>query len=123
MPGNTDSPTRKETFVNPFDMTFVWPLRLRDSGDGKDAGRESVKLALIDGGWEQIKGLVKRNGPPDEDGYAYAEMVYFHPFVQNFLYGRKESQPGGRVDATHFDLYRLSRLSGKRVDIEQDVVD
>src|ERR1017187_10341285 len=120
MPGNTDPHTRSEIFVDPFDMTFVWPLRLRDSGDGKEAGRARVKRALIDGGWEQIKDLVKRNGRPDEDGYAYAEMVYFHPFVQNFLYGRKDAQPGDHVDATHFDLYGLPHLSGKKLKIEQE---
>ena len=112
MPGNTDFHTRKEIFVDPFDMTFVWPLRLRDPGDGKEVGRETVKRALVDGGWEQVKDLVRRNGRPEEDGYAYAEMVYFHPFVQNFLYGRN----GARA---HFDLYYLPRLDGKKLEIEE----
>ncbi len=115
---DTHFATRKEIFVNPFDVTFVWPLRLRDCGDGK-AGRKGVKCALIENGWGQIKDLVKRNGRPDEDGYAYAEMVCFHPFVQNFLYGKKDSQPGDRVDTTHFDLYSLPRLTEKKLKIEQ----
>ena len=119
MTGNTEFPTRKTIFVDPFDVTFVWPLRLKGSGDGKEPGRESVKLALIAGDWKPIEDLVKRDGLPDENGYAYAEMVYFHPFVQNFLYGRKNSRPGGRADPTHFDLYRLPRLSGKKLKIEE----
>jgi hypothetical protein len=120
MAGNADSRARKEIFVDPFDVTFVWPLRLRDSGGEKEAGRDRVKRALIDDGWEQIKDLVRRNGRPDEDGYAYAEMVYFHPFVQNFLYGRKDPRRGSRVDATHFDLYCLPRLCGTKLKIEQE---
>jgi len=124
MPGDTDSPRKKEILVDPFDLTFVWPLRLRDSGGGKAVGRESVKRALLDNGWKQIEDLVRRTLPsnpdPKMDGYAYAEMVYFHPFVQSFLYGWKDSRPGGRVEATHFDLYCLPRLSGKKLEIEQE---
>jgi len=120
MAANTDPRTRRELFVDPFDVTFVWPLRLRGSGAGKEAGRERVKRALIDGGWEQVKDLVRRNGRPDEDGYAYAEMVYFHPFVQNFLYGREDARPGSRTDATHFDLYCLPRLSEEKLEIEEE---
>jgi hypothetical protein len=119
MPSDIDSARKKEILVDPFDLTFVWPLRLRDSGSGKEVGRERVKRALLDGQWGQVKNLVTRNGRADEAGYAYAEMVYFHPFVQNFLYGNTDEQPEGLAGVHHFDLYQMSRLSGKKLEIKE----
>src|SRR4051794_27342038 len=100
---NVDSGTSSEPLVAPFDLALVWPLRL-DSSSMATKVRQAVASALTGAGWIRIENLVRRAGRPEEDGFAYAEMASFHPFVQSFLYGKRNVSTHARPTAHHFDL-------------------
>ncbi len=59
------------------------------------------------GTWKAVPDLLKR-GITCEDREAYAELVYFHPFVQRFLYG----QPS---DPSPIRLFRRTDIVGAKV--------
>jgi hypothetical protein len=92
-------------------------MRLRASGNGKGKTvRERARRALESGPWIKVEDLVRRGSSRDEDGYSYAELAYFHPFVQEFLYGKAAAGQGGRHI---FDLYELPSTAARLVEIKQ----
>lgn len=84
----------RELPVSRFNMVFLWPLFV----EGPE-GEDSPPGARLDR-WED---WFKKGGPWSEapDDAPYAERVYFHPFVRDFLYGhvhdRKERKPLRRL--------------------------
>lgn len=58
-------------------------------------------------GWKPVDDRIRR-GRVDEDGYAYAEFAYFHPYVQELIYGEENtSHP--------FDLYQYQQNPAARL--------
>lgn len=84
--------------VADFRQIFHWPLSLRDPSDA----RRKIKDLRANLGAEWAERTAK------DDGIAYEEAVYFHDFVQDFLYTRAEDQ-----DARghwHFDRTDIADL-------------
>src|ERR1022692_385743 len=74
---------------------------------------EQARFALTkEGSWREVPDLVRRGSPPENDGFSYAELAYFHPFVQRFLYG-------GRYGSHVFDLYELPASAAKLIEITE----
>lgn len=88
--------------VDPFDLILVWPMRLHvpDGSSARDSIRARVTSA--DCKWEAVADRIRRGGPPNDDGFAFAEFAYFHPYVQRLLY--RDPEPS---QTSPFDLYRL----------------
>lgn len=87
--------------MNVFDLTLVWPFRLSKDGLKSDLP-ELAAQALEANGWSLIRDPLLRDGKPEHDGYAAAELAFFHPFIQRLLYG--ERTPRERP----FQLYRYA---------------
>jgi hypothetical protein len=71
-----------------FREILMWPLRL-EGGSASRSGITEAAAALLDksDAWHRHEDLYDRGDPAaDKDERNYAEFVYFHPFVQNFLY-------------------------------------
>jgi len=79
------------TEVKLFRQILFWPLRLIPSQD-KDPSREdfakTLQGQLTGSPWQKHEDLYDRGTASDEIT-RYAEFVYFHPFIRQFLYGRK----------------------------------
>ena len=104
--------------ADPFDLTLLWPIRLRASGGGKGkTAREVARAALAKSGpWILVADLVRRGESRDEDGFSYAELAYFHPFVREFLYGKNAACAGERHV---FDLHELPATSADSLEISE----
>jgi hypothetical protein len=89
---HSGAPLGESRTVFPFDLILVWPLRL-DSVPANGIG-----LHLERAGWTTVQDTLRRDGGPEHDGFAFAEMVTFHPFVRRLLFGKA----GERA----FQLYR-----------------
>lgn len=108
-----------EIAVKKYRHILIWPLLLR----GKPL--KDPKLPLVQrwanqfasGGWkphppERKKAGEKLVEPPvyqTSDGFGYEEIVYFHPFVRDFLYGDGKTKPKDRA------VHHLSFDKAKRV--------
>jgi len=98
--------------VKPLNLILVWPVRLQ-TADTTQSLRDRARTTLIKSGWSIVTDLVRRNAAPIDDGAAYAEFAYFHPYVQRFLYGDRESpipQP--------FELLEFSRKNASTLNIQ-----
>lgn len=78
--------------VSHFREILFWPLRLNVSGSGDSSNtfNEAVTLLRESGApWFPVDSYFRGEYEHDERlrESRYAEFVYFHPFVQNFLYG------------------------------------
>jgi hypothetical protein len=76
-----------EIEVKAFHHTLIWPLLMRGSSERQPGSGQSISRhvdALTSAGWKESVG--PSQVPPIED-YSYEEMVYFHPFVRDFLFG------------------------------------
>jgi len=97
------------TEVKLFHQILFWPLRLIPSHE-KDSSRENfaktLQGQLTGSPWQKHEDLYDRGTASDEIT-RYAEFVYFHPFIRQFLYGRKEEN--------HDSVLQLFR----RDDVEQ----
>jgi hypothetical protein len=104
--------------ADPFDLTLLWPIRLRVSGGGKGkTAREEARAAFAkSGSWIAVNDLVRRGESRDEDGFSYAELAYFHPFVREFLYGKGAVGEGGRHV---FDVHELPATSASSLEITE----
>lgn len=92
--------------VRLFREILIWPLALTTAGKEADKAVENAVLALErpGGPWERV------DDPGGGEGLcrdAYAEIVYFHPFVQSVLFtrSRPDRQPAVR-------RYRRSGVRG-----------
>ena len=79
-----------EIAVQAFHHTLLWPLIMRGphhrADDEEHDGESSIKpfLEAFDrAGWKERSGT---NNQVHED-FSYEEIVYFHPFVRDFLFG------------------------------------
>ena len=68
--------------------------------------KRSVRAALSLSRWTPKPDYLKRGAPDDDDGLAYAEFAYFHPFVQRLFYGEPPNGPP-------YDLYSRVLLPGQ----------
>jgi len=77
------------TEVKLFHQILFWPLRLiPPDGKGQDDFAKTVQAQLKGSEWHKHDDLYDRGTATDEIT-RYAEFVYFHPFIRQFLYGQK----------------------------------
>lgn len=96
--------------VRQLRQILFWSLAIEGDGTGND---EKLAQALEQEGWERLDDLIGRdlNAPA---GDPYAEAVYFHPFVQRFLYGEPQSTKGA-AGRPPLSLFHKTGVSGARV--------
>lgn len=101
--------------VRAFHHILFWPVIMRgparsDAEDGEDSSIEPFIKAFEAAGWKEEAG--QKNGVHED--YSYAEVVYFHPFVRDFLFG------DGKTTNDKRTLRRFARddLKSLRVKIE-----
>ncbi|WP_128292285.1 hypothetical protein [Afifella aestuarii] len=78
--------------VKQFRQIFFWPLTLADppvKRVGEDVAK--VRASLKDTAWKPADPWTVQ--PDNNFGGPYEEFVYFHDFVQRFLYDRREDGP------------------------------
>jgi hypothetical protein len=105
-----------EIAVNAFHHTFIWPLLMRgESGKPEEPGIDGHVKALGRANWNETipPGQVNPSLDPD---YTYEEVVYFHPFVRDFLFG------DGRTAGINRAIRRFRRkdVRGVHVVIKRD---
>jgi len=99
--------------VKKYRNILIWPLLLRGNpaGDGPPLARWSK--VFTDAGWEANHPTkVVQNGREVwrvPAGNPYEEVVYFHPFVRDFLYGDGTTEPKDRA------IHRLNHPKAKTV--------
>lgn len=96
-----------------FRTTLFWPLALDLSERDETAVADLVaeQAHAVGGPWTAVGDpLAHLGGPPEAVDDAYAEYVYFHDFVQYFLFRK---QPPG--EAPPFHLFRRDDIRGARV--------
>lgn len=91
--------------IKQFRQILFWPLEIRRGNDLPKPGDLEYFLKNC-GTWKAVPDLLKR-GITCEDREAYAELVYFHPFVQRFLYGQPPDLP--------IKLYQRPDIRGAKV--------
>ena len=103
-----------EIDVRAFHHTLVWPLIMRGPGSEHEpeASIDRFVSAFGDSGWKEIG---KDSSRVDKD-YTYEEVVYFHPFVRDFLFGDGVQKPEKRA-RRRFQRNDLEQL---RVKIKTD---
>ena len=98
--------------MNVFDLTLLWPIRL--SKDGFEGNLpELATRALHTRGWKSVNDPLSRGGTPEFDGYAAAELAFFHTFIRRLLYGART--PRERP----FELYRYELPPDARLTIHE----
>lgn len=105
--------------VQEFRQILIWPLRLKDCGN-TDIGCTERHLSNSPH-WEKVDDPLRHLDPdaaelPDA---AYQEFVYFHPFVQSFLYGKNAAMRVFR--RTDIQAVRLCLSSGVTGTFEIDL--
>lgn len=104
MPPATDPGLRR------FREILIWPVKLRVRQEtGREAYEAAARLLAASGIWAETANLYGRDDGTDATE-RYSEFVYFHPFVQNFLYG--DPPPGGHRGVR---LFRRSDVSALKV--------
>lgn len=75
--------------VRIFREILIWPLLIEDVDEDikKKERLNHWAEKLKDTNWKEIDDLFKRSAD-DQNETCYAECVYFHPFVQRFLYNK-----------------------------------
>jgi len=99
----------KDMNVTTFHHTLVWPLLL--VGPGNNADTEAIEpfiAALTEAGWIETAAT---DCTRVEDDHDYDEIVYFHPFVRDFLFGDGETPQRDRL------LRRLKRADIKSIKV------
>ncbi|MFI4940251.1 MAG: hypothetical protein ACHP7O_07920, partial [Burkholderiales bacterium] len=110
--------TDEGPIVRHFSEILLWPLQLGVAGTKDRSGvfDDAVRLLESDSSWKPLDDRYFRADNPRDDKIResrYAEFVYFHPFVQRFLYGTKPEETNSpmrifeRKDVTAID-YRHS---------------
>jgi hypothetical protein len=104
--------------VNPLDLTFVLPMRIKKDAGGKQRRDGWIHDILTDSGWNEPDPL-DRGAGDDAHGFVYAEMAYFHPHVRTFLYGSKapKAKAAEPVSEPETRLYRHAQ-SPKELEVE-----
>lgn len=82
--------------VKAFHHTLLWPVLMRGPAAGKGEAEQNVDefvKAFVAAGWAEQVGA--NNGVHAD--YTYGEVVYFHPFVRDFLFGDGKAEPKDRA--------------------------
>ncbi len=80
-----------------FKTTLLWPLTLdlTEAAASSAVDREQFvqrqAALLLNTGWTHVQDQLNHLGSGDIAG-SYAELTYFHEFIQHFLFARHESQ-------------------------------
>jgi hypothetical protein len=98
-----------EIKVTRFHHTLFWPVIMRGPSP-EDSSIEPFVDAFTEVGWEEQEGP---EGGVHSD-FSYEEIVYFHPFVRDFLFG------DGKARAKERTLRRFTRKDLRSVDVEID---
>jgi hypothetical protein len=85
--------------VKGFSTTLFWPLILDSAcepGERAKVVQRQIRCLLRDRAWQSVDDLLHHIGPPraadanvDDIRHSYAELTYFHEFVQHFLFSRR----------------------------------
>ena len=75
--------TKTTTDITRFQHLLLWPMLLRGPGEAIDQKVEPFVEALQAAGWTTV----------DDPKLDYAEFLYFHPFVRDFLLGEAGGDP------------------------------
>ena len=119
--------------VNSARLTLMWPLaislpRPADRGGAiEQAVQQSAERirATLDATWAPVDDLAHHIAPPDKtqklafsqwQNEVYAEGVYFHPFVQEFLFSNDKTSSSG---APPIHLFRRDDIAAMRVEWAQ----
>ncbi len=101
--------------VSDFRQILFWPLLLKASATPTGSDRQFKPWAdlLTRGDWESAPTL-----PPDVtdrggEDITYEEIVYFHPFVRDFLYG--DGSPPATAENSGRPLLRFRRKPERRL--------
>lgn len=102
------------TLIRHFREILLWPLQISLERSRIPSGKEVFTATLDrvgkpDSQWDPMDDYIRRDSGSSEET-AYAEFVYFHPFVRRFLYPSHRS----RIKRP---LIALRRNDIKRVDI------
>ena len=105
-----------EIAVKAFHHTLIWPLLMRGPAEAQPGGGPSIErhvAALETAGWRET---AKPDEVPPIQNYSYEEIVYFHPFVRDFLFGDGETEAKNRA------LRRFERtdVTGVQIAINAD---
>jgi hypothetical protein len=99
-----------EIVVNAFHHILLWPLLMRGPS-GREQSIDSHVGALKTAGWCETATAAGRSGSVDAD-YTYEEIVYFHPFVRDFLFGDgravQEDRPLRRFNRTDLTEVKIA---------------
>lgn len=104
-----------ELQVKKYRNILLWPLLLRGPEMNDDPPLQAWARVFGDdknGGWKPNDPPKTTDAPPIyqvPDGIPYEEVVYFHPFVRDFLYGDGKTEPKDRA------VHHLSYTRAKRV--------
>ncbi|MEM9943145.1 MAG: hypothetical protein AAF939_16395, partial [Planctomycetota bacterium] len=100
----------KDITVDAFHHTLIWPMLMRGPRDEStiDGPIDRFVDALSASGWSEV-GV--GSSKVDSD-YTYEEVVYFHPFVRDFLFG------DGQQDHTERARRRFVRSDLNQLHVE-----
>lgn len=74
--------------IKNFNPILIWPLGLNVKASSPDEVIKNILLHLADN-WEEVSDLFGTPSPEKPD-VNYSSFVYFHPFVQEFLFSNVE---------------------------------
>lgn len=101
------------TKINTFREILFWPLYIRPQKDNPDDWQKAFDafLSAESQAWQPVSDLLNREGGDTASRTQYAEFVYFHPFVQRFLYGKPNPQAPQHKDNPAIRLYKRSDIN------------
>ena len=118
--------------VHAFREILIWPLalHLRAASDDVHALRDAVTRTVDgigadeSGQWQPVDDPSEHIPPPGDDAtpewraHRFQEGVYFHDFVQRFLFSRRNARPAhpsGKPDNVPFRLFRRTDIKSVEV--------
>ena len=98
-----------ENKIQHFRQIVFWPLEITSLSKRDKPATINAFLKVIQPNWEVADNSTKL-GDDDEGRREYAERVFFHPFVQRFLYEKTKSETSPlhiftRKDISHLRFY------------------
>lgn len=120
-------PSTPDRSVSHYREILLLPLILRRPTGPADSLDTDPEKAVDDlatqllaanpagGRWKEIDQL-RHMGPTDQD--CYQEFLYFHGFIQNFLYGPRRKQENTTEDPWHQRLFERKDLTQIRIDAQ-----
>jgi len=120
--------------VTLYRQCLIWPLVLAAEDGSDDSGpREIAERAIKDlqapsnSAWVEIEEplfYLEPEGAETPSRETYQEFVYFHPFVQRFLYGEPKPKPKpGEDRKPPFRIFRRANLCSFAAKVWNGVID